>query len=78
MNNTTNNGRLIHSWKYLDTENEIYGVTKAKFKGEYSYLHDYMGDHSECWIIEKDIAGKETRRISTRAIEFIIWEGDVE
>ena len=74
MENRINDGRSIKSWKCLDTETEQYGIVDSEFEGEFSYLHDYMGDHSECWIIKHKQDGTEIQRVNTRAIEFIIWE----
>ena len=66
----------VEAWKPLDTETEQYGIQNAKIRGQYKYVSEYHGDHSENWIIEYNKKGNETSRTNTKAVEYIQWYKD--
>lgn len=61
-------GRNIRSVEFIEG-----GFAKVEAEGRMKYLSDYLGDHSEEWILIFNESGEEIRRYSIRSIATIEW-----
>jgi len=67
-------GREVSEIHWANPDNSC-SVIKSDEKRQLRFHSDYLGDHSENWILELS-CGKELRRHNTRFIETIVWIED--
>lgn len=65
--------REIKEWLPIDWNSEGCCIVKSKYPGHFKYHDEYMGDHSEHFIIAYDEQGKEKTRYNIRDISFFTW-----
>ena len=67
-------GREVQAFLPIDWNSEGLVAVKSKFKGNFVYKDEFMGDHSEHYILEHDNSGKEIARWNVRDISWIQWK----
>ena len=68
-------GKKVKAIYWPDGANETGRELCAKDGRELVYRHQYLGDHSECWVVMIE-DGKEVARHNTRFVESIVWAAE--
>lgn len=68
-------GREVHQIFWPDSQSGEIRRMKSSKSVQLRFHSEYLGDHSENWILELS-GGREMRRHNTRFLETIIWIED--
>jgi hypothetical protein len=69
------NNREIHEVLWPNEPDGSFRMLKANNGLQLRFHSEYLGDHSENWILEL-VGEKEVRRHNTRFVETIVWIED--